>query len=105
MMHQLESAEALHGVAKEIVMRTEENPNSFYFIDYDDIQDNGDDAYHVLFGVSDDIEFAEYVASFGSDEDALEYIDWKNMNLPEVYEENKLEPDEGEAEIDSTWNA
>ena len=85
----------------------EENPNSFFFIDYEDLLENGDDQYHVLFGVKEDVEFATYIASFDDEDDALEYIDWKNMNLPEVYEEDENPIDDEVEEIstnDYKWN-
>ena len=86
----------------------EENPNSFYFIDYEDLLENGDDQYHVFYGVREGLEFADYIASFDSEDDALEYVDWKNLDLPEVYEEDENPVDDEAEEIsgsDYKWNA
>lgn len=49
-----------------------------YFIDFDNIGDLQEDMYHVYFGDPDEIDYADFVASFGDEHDAREYVQWKN---------------------------
>lgn len=67
---------------------------AYYFIDYDDLQENGDETLNVLFGDEKIIADAKLVARFIEDEDATEYCDWKNFELDraEAIEEVLDEP-------------
>lgn len=70
-----------------------------YFIDYDDQLSVEEDTYHIYYGDQDNIEFADYIAGFIDEEDAKEYVEWKNSELP-LLEETEDELFEELEELD-----
>ena len=52
-----------------------------FFIDYDNLLDLAEDQYHVFYGDPEDIDYADFIASFADEEDAKEYINFKNESL------------------------
>jgi hypothetical protein len=59
----------------------EKDPESFYFAEFE----SDLDAYVVYFGRSENMFMAVFIAEFQNEEDADEYVDWKNEQLDTSY--------------------
>jgi len=73
---------------------------SYYFLEFNEESE----CYTVLFGVDnpDDVPFAEYIADFVDEDDAREYINWKNEDLSLDYDEKDDSNDTTEDVLDLT---
>lgn len=71
---------------------------SYYYIDYDNKRDLEDDSYHVFYGQEEGEALIDFVCSFQHEEDAQEYVEWKNENEL-IYEVDTL-PEEDMTDIE-----
>lgn len=68
----------------------EKDPESFYFAEFE----SDLDAYVVYFGRSENMFMACFIAEFLNEEDADEYVDWKNLYLDRLHGDNDYVEDE-----------
>lgn len=65
-----------------------------FFIDYDNLLDLAEDQYHVFYGNSEDIDYADFISSFAEEEDAKEYVNWKNESVEDDSGDDGFEDNE-----------